>query len=75
MAVKSFRTTKKQIESSLSEINVTPRVDVMLVLLIIFMVTAPMMHSGTGAWNPIPAYTSPGTAGITMSQRIHISGR
>ena len=30
----------------LSEINVTPFVDVMLVLLVIFMVTAPMMMSG-----------------------------
>jgi biopolymer transport protein TolR len=30
----------------LSEINVTPLVDVMLVLLIIFMVTAPMLHQG-----------------------------
>ncbi|NTU52209.1 MAG: protein TolR [Chlorobiaceae bacterium] len=30
----------------MSEINVTPLVDVMLVLLVIFMVTAPMMTSG-----------------------------
>ena len=30
----------------MSEINVTPLVDVMLVLLIIFMVTAPLMYSG-----------------------------
>lgn len=30
----------------LSEINVTPFVDVMLVLLVIFMVTAPMMQQG-----------------------------
>src|SRR5271169_6412650 len=30
----------------LAEINVTPLVDVMLVLLIIFMVTAPLMTSG-----------------------------
>ncbi len=30
----------------MSEINVTPLVDVMLVLLIIFMVTAPMMKEG-----------------------------
>jgi biopolymer transport protein TolR len=29
-----------------SEINVTPMVDVMLVLLIIFMVTAPLMNTG-----------------------------
>jgi len=32
--------------SALSQINVTPFVDVMLVLLIIFMVTAPMMEKG-----------------------------
>ena len=32
--------------ATLSEINVTPLVDVMLVLLIIFMVTAPMMQQG-----------------------------
>ncbi len=31
---------------TLSQINVTPFVDVMLVLLIIFMVTAPMMEKG-----------------------------
>lgn len=32
--------------ATMSEINVTPLVDVMLVLLIIFMVTAPMMQQG-----------------------------
>ena len=32
--------------AALSEINVTPLVDVILVLLIIFMVTAPMMQRG-----------------------------
>jgi biopolymer transport protein TolR len=31
----------------LSEINVTPMVDVMLVLLVIFMVTTPMLHRAT----------------------------
>ena len=30
----------------LADINVTPLVDVMLVLLIIFMITAPMLHQG-----------------------------
>jgi biopolymer transport protein ExbD len=34
------------VASSLSEINVVPLVDVMLVLLIIFMVTAPMLQRG-----------------------------
>jgi len=33
-------------ESTIADINVTPLVDVMLVLLIIFMITAPMLHSG-----------------------------
>jgi len=35
-----------RVSTTLSEINVVPLVDVMLVLLIIFMVTAPMMQQG-----------------------------
>jgi biopolymer transport protein TolR len=42
----AFTTPKGQTATSLSEINVTPLVDVMLVLLIIFMVTAPMIQTG-----------------------------
>jgi biopolymer transport protein TolR len=38
--------------SSLAEINVTPLVDVVLVLLIIFMVTAPMMQRGVDVQLP-----------------------
>ena len=38
--------------STLSEINVTPMVDVMLVLLIIFMVTAPMLQQGVDVQLP-----------------------
>ena len=37
---------------AMSEINVTPFVDVMLVLLIIFMVTAPMMTQGVNVEVP-----------------------
>ena len=36
----------EQDESVLADINVTPLVDVMLVLLIVFMITAPMLHQG-----------------------------
>lgn len=39
-------------DSFMSEINVTPFVDVMLVLLIIFMVTAPMMIQGVNVSLP-----------------------
>jgi biopolymer transport protein TolR len=42
----AFTTPQGRTATSLSEINVTPLVDVMLVLLIIFMVTAPMLQSG-----------------------------
>ncbi len=37
---------KYKTRKTISEINVTPFVDVMLVLLIIFMVTAPLLTSG-----------------------------
>ena len=33
-------------DHTMADINVTPLVDVMLVLLIIFMITAPMLHQG-----------------------------
>jgi len=36
----------RQTETSLSEINIVPFVDVMMVLLIIFMITAPILQSG-----------------------------
>jgi biopolymer transport protein TolR len=42
----AFTTSQGRTRTSLAEINVTPFVDVMLVLLIIFMVTAPILESG-----------------------------
>jgi len=39
----SMRRTKKRL---MNEINVVPYIDVMLVLLIIFMITAPLVNSG-----------------------------
>ncbi|MBS1852553.1 MAG: biopolymer transporter ExbD [Acidobacteria bacterium] len=42
----AFTAPNGRTQSSLSDINITPLVDVVLVLLIIFMVTAPVLESG-----------------------------
>ncbi len=42
----AFTTSNGQTRTSLAEINITPLVDVVLVLLIIFMITAPVLQSG-----------------------------
>ncbi len=42
----AFTNSQGRTQSSLADINVTPLVDVVLVLLIIFMVTAPVLQSG-----------------------------
>jgi len=68
---------KREIGTSLSEINVTPFVDVMLVLLVIFMVTTPMMQSGIGVNLPqAETDTAPAEEGlrltVTPDRYIHI---
>ncbi len=42
----AFTTSAGQTRSSLAEINITPLVDVVLVLLVIFMITEPVLQSG-----------------------------
>ena len=42
----AFTNTDGRTQTSLSDINVTPFVDVLLVLLVIFMLTAPILQSG-----------------------------
>src|SRR3954465_9624652 len=47
------RSRCQRVSSPLAEINVVPLVDVMLVLLIIFMVTAPMIQRGIDVNLPV----------------------
>jgi biopolymer transport protein ExbD/biopolymer transport protein TolR len=42
----AFTTNNGRTQSSLADINITPLVDVVLVLLVIFMITAPVLQSG-----------------------------
>jgi biopolymer transport protein TolR len=62
----------------LTEINVTPLVDVMLVLLIIFMVTAPMLQTGVDVNLPeAKAQTIPDDEGkliltVTKDKRVFL---
>jgi biopolymer transport protein TolR len=71
--------SKRDIGTSLAEINVTPFVDVMLVLLVIFMVTTPMMQSGMAVNLPqAETDTAPADPGlkltVTADKFIHIEG-
>ncbi|OPY66336.1 MAG: Biopolymer transport protein ExbD [Syntrophorhabdus sp. PtaU1.Bin050] len=60
----------------LSDINIIPLVDVMLVLLIIFMITAPMMQHGMNidipkvTTKPIPTKDEPQILNITRDQKL-----
>jgi len=42
----AFTSSSGRTQTSLADINITPLVDVVLVLLIIFMITAPVLQSG-----------------------------
>jgi len=63
----------------MSDINVTPLVDVMLVLLIIFMVTAPMMMQGVNVSlpqttsSPLPVEKQHLIITVDGSQQIYIN--
>ncbi|MBE0581379.1 MAG: biopolymer transporter ExbD [Devosia sp.] len=62
----------------MSEINITPMVDVMLVLLIIFMVAAPMMTAGvpidlpSSAAAAMPNQADPVTVAVTPEGAVFI---
>lgn len=70
-----MNSTSKTSKMVMSEINVTPFVDVMLVLLIIFMVTAPMMQQGIDVTLPKTSST-----GVSLNENpflivIHSNGK
>jgi biopolymer transport protein TolR len=52
------RARGRRVTTSLAEINVIPLVDVMLVLLIVFMVAAPMLQKGVEVNLPVSARSS-----------------
>jgi len=69
-------------EGPKSDINVTPLVDVMLVLLIIMMIVAPLLQQGVSLTLPIATNSSekPETQEDTLVQitadgRFHVNGR
>ena len=66
-------------DGSIADINVTPLVDVMLVLLVIFMITAPLMLNGirldlpkTKEVNPINLTTSQVILSLTVSGELYL---
>jgi len=74
-------TRRSSVHQPLSEINVTPFVDVMLVLLIIFMVTAPMMQQGVDVdlpettTQPIRVKDEPLILTVQKDGKVHIGRR
>jgi biopolymer transport protein ExbD len=68
------RSRRRRVASSLAEINVVPMVDVMLVLLIIFMVAAPMIQRGIDVNLPV-ATRAQSIAGERIEVTVPLSYR
>ena len=73
-----YKKTKSPI---LSEINITPLVDVMLVLLVVFMVTAPLMIAGVNVdlpqtnASPVKSQEEPLSVTIDKKGQIYIQNK
>jgi biopolymer transport protein TolR len=71
----------KQSKSVLADINIVPLVDVMLVLLIIFMITAPMMQQGMPidlpkvTTKPLPSKDEIQTLTVTKERAVILNSK
>ena len=77
----AFRFDSSDEYGDLAEINVTPLVDVMLVLLIIFMITAPMLTQGLTVALPSAegksfemASSQPSKIQVTAAGAVYLDG-
>ncbi len=70
-----------QQEDNISQINITPLVDVMLVLLVIFMVTAPILQQGVAvelpqvAAGPVDGQDSSMVITVSKDGKVHLDNR
>jgi biopolymer transport protein TolR len=75
------RLERTQLPQPMSEINVTPLVDVMLVLVVIFIITAPLLASSLRVDLPRAEGTQAGdaprfvTVGLTQDGRLHLNDK
>lgn len=69
------RLERSQAAQPMSEINVTPLVDVMLVLLVIFILTAPLLASSIKLELPKSAAAQPGEAPRAMTLVVDRTGQ
>jgi len=66
---------QKEAEDVLSEINVTPLVDVMLVLMVVFLVTAPLLTNAVRVNLPKTAATAPPEDRKALSLSVDARGK
>ena len=81
MSLTNFSSRSNKKRSTISDINITPFVDILLVLLIIFMVCAPMMSSGIkinlpkGSQDPISESNTPISISIKHDGSIYLQDK
>lgn len=74
--MRGYRSFKRK--KQMSEINVVPYIDVMLVLLVIFMITAPLLTTGVdvdlpnAAANPMPEEVEPMVVTVTSNGEMYV---